>query len=66
MNHRRRGTLEGENSNKMEELHDMRKKINELRSTMKEKCAVNLNGMIKRIDSPFTTEVLNCPLPPKF
>ena len=26
----------------------------------------NLDGMIRRIDSPFTTEVLNHPLPPKF
>ena len=67
LNHRRRGTLEGENSYKMEEeLHDMRKKIYKLRSAVKEKSAVNLDCMIKRTDSPFTTEVLNCLLPPKF
>ena len=60
LNHRRRGTLEGENSYKMEEeLHDMRKKIHELRSAVKEKSVVNLDGMIKM-------KVLNCPLPPKF
>ena len=60
LNHRRRGTLERENSYKMEEeLHDIRKKIHELRSAMKEKSVVNLDGMIKM-------KVLNCPLPPKF
>ena len=60
LNHRRRGTLERENSYKMEEeLHDMRKKIHELRSAVKEKSVVNLDGMIKM-------KVLNCPLPPKF
>ena len=42
-----------------EELHDMRKKIHELRSAVKEKSVVNLDGMIKM-------KVLNCPLPPKF
>jgi len=49
-----------------EELHDMRKKIYKLRSVVKEKSAVNLDCMIERTDSPFTTEVLNCRLPPKF
>ena len=33
---------------------------------MKEKGKENLDGMIRRTDSPFTTEVLNRPLPPKF
>ena len=47
-----------------EELHDMRKKIHELRSAVKEKFVVNLDGMIKMIDSSFTMEVLNFPLPP--
>ena len=32
---------------------------------MKEK-KKNLDGMVKRIDSPFTLKVLECPLPPKF
>ncbi|XP_050249357.1 uncharacterized protein LOC126696709 [Quercus robur] len=27
---------------------------------------MNLNGMLKQTDSPFTTSVLECPLPPKF
>ena len=26
----------------------------------------NLDGMVKRIDSPFTSKVLECPLPLKF
>ena len=33
---------------------------------MNGKTVVNLDGMIKRIDSPFTTRILECPLPPKF
>ena len=33
---------------------------------MKGKTAMNLDGMLKRIDSPFTANVLECPLPPKF
>ena len=48
------------------ELHNMRKEIDELKSAMKDKGGENLDGMIQRTDSPFTTEVLNLPLPPKF
>ena len=33
---------------------------------MKGMTVINLDGMIKRTDSPFTTSVLECPLPPKF
>ncbi|XP_075650217.1 uncharacterized protein LOC142620791 [Castanea sativa] len=33
---------------------------------MKGKTAVNLDGMIKRTDSPFTTSVLEFPFPPNF
>ena len=40
--------------------------MDELRSAMKEKSMENLDGMIWGIDSPFTTEVLNHPLPTKF
>ena len=40
--------------------------MNEFKSAMKDKGGENLDGMIRRIDSPFTTEVLNHPLPPKF
>ena len=48
------------------ELRNMRKEVDELKSAMKDKGGENLDGMIRRMDSPFTTEVLNHPLPPKF
>lgn len=44
----------------------MRKEMDELTSAMREKTTKSLDGMIKMTDSPFTTEVLNHPLPPKF
>ena len=47
------------------ELHDMRKEMDELKSAMKDKGEENLDGMIRRTDSPFTIEVLNCPFPQK-
>ena len=40
--------------------------MDELRNTMREKTAQNLDGMVRRTDSPFTMKVLKCPLPPKF
>ena len=48
------------------ELHNMMKEMDELKSAMKDKGGENLDGMIQRTDSPFTNEVLNRPLPPKF
>ena len=58
---------EGENSSRMEEMFcKMEREINKLRNAVKEKSASNLDGMIQRIYSPFTTEVPNCPLPPMF
>ena len=63
----RRDKTSGEDSSKMEnELRNMRKEMDELKSGMKDKSRENLDGMIRRTDSPFTTEVLNRPLPPKF
>ena len=47
------------------ELRNMRKKMDELKSAMKDKGGENLDGMIRRMDS-LTNEVLNRPLPPKF
>ena len=44
----------------------MRKEMDELKSAMKDKGGENLDGMIWMMDSLFTTEVLNRPLPPKF
>ena len=40
--------------------------MDELKSAMKDKGGENLDRMIRRTDSPFTNEVLNHPLPPKF
>ena len=40
--------------------------MDELKSAMKDKGGENLDGMIRRMDSPFTTEVLNHPFTPKF
>ena len=40
--------------------------MDKLKNAMKDKGGKNLDGMIRRTDSPFTTEVLNRPLPPKF
>ena len=48
------------------ELHNMRKEMEELKSAIKDKGQENLDGMIQRTDSPFTNEVLNHPLSPKF
>ena len=47
-------------------LRNMRKEMDKLKSAMKDKGGENLDGMIQRMDLPFTTEVLNCLLPPKF
>ena len=48
------------------ELRNMRKEMDELRSAMKDKGGENLDRMIRRTDSPFTTEMLNRPFLPKF
>jgi len=44
----------------------MRREMDDLWNVVKDKAVKYLDGMIRRIDSPFTTEVLNRPLPPKF
>ena len=63
----RRDRTSGDDSTKVEnKLHDMRNEMDELKSAMKDKGRENLDGMIRRTDSPFTTEVLNRPLPLKF
>ena len=40
--------------------------MDELRNIMREKTDRNLDEMVRRTDSPFTTKVLESPLPPKF
>ena len=47
-------------------LKNMRKEMDKLRNAMKEKTDKNLDGMVRRTDSLFTTKILECPLPPKF
>ena len=63
----RRTRASEENSSRMEsELLNMRREMDKLRSALKEKALENLDEMIRRMDSTFTIEVLNCPLQPKF
>ena len=63
----RRDRTSGEDSSKVEnELRNMRKEMDKLKGVVKDKGGENLDGMIRRTDTPFTIEVLNCPLPPKF
>ena len=40
--------------------------MDEMKNALKGKLTKNIDGMIKRTDSPFTREFLECPLPPKF
>ena len=47
-------------------MKNMRKELDEIKNAMKGKTKMNLDGKIKRIDSPFTASVLECPLPSKF
>jgi len=42
------------------------RELDEVKNAMKGKMAMNLDGILKRTDSPFTANVLECPLPPKF
>ena len=47
-------------------MKSLRRELDEVKNAMKGKTAMNLDGMVKQTDSPFTTSVLECPLPPKF
>ena len=40
--------------------------MDKMKNDLKGKSYRNLDGMSKRIDSPFTSGVLECPLPSKF
>ena len=63
----RRDKTSREDSSKIEnELRNMKKEMDELKSAMKDKGEKNLDGTIRRTNSPFTTEILNRPLLPKF
>ena len=55
------------NSSRMKSmLHNIRREMDELRNAVKDRVIENLDGVIQRMDSPFTTKVLKRPLPPKF
>ena len=49
-----------------EELWNMKKRMDELNNAVKGKGQKNLDGMIKQTASPFTTAMLDLPLPQKF
>ena len=47
-------------------LREMRKEIDELRSAIREKTERSVDRLVRATDSPFTTAVLECPVPSKF
>ena len=61
--HRRPITPKGTSSDLLKE---MRKEMDELRNAIKEKTDQSLDRMVKKTNSPFTTAILECPVPSKF
>ena len=61
--HQRPTTSDEQNSDL---LREVRKEVDELRNALKEKTDRSVDKMIKATDSPFTTAVLECPVPSKF
>ena len=47
-------------------LREMRKEMDELRSAIKEKTERSVDRLVRATNSPFTTAVLECPVPSKF
>ena len=47
-------------------MKSLQMKLDEVKNAMKGKTTMNLDGMLKQTDSPFTAGVLECPLPSKF
>ena len=47
-------------------LREMRKEMDELKSTIKEKTEQSVDRLVRATDSPFTAAVLGCPVPSKF
>jgi len=45
-------------------MKNMRKELDEVKNAMKGKRTINLDGMIKRTDSPFIASILECPFLP--
>ena len=61
--HRRLITPNEQNSDL---LREVRKEMDELRNALKEKTDRSVDKMVRATDSPFTTAVLECPVPSKF
>ena len=61
--HRRLTTPDEQNSNL---LREVRKEMDELRNALKEKIDRIVDRMVRAMDSPFITAVLECPVPSKF
>ena len=47
-------------------VKNMKKELDKVQNAMKGKIVINLDGMIKKTDSPFIASILECPLPHKF
>ena len=47
-------------------MKSLRRELEEVKNAMKGKTTMNLDGMLKRTNSPFITSVLECLLPLKF
>nr|XP_023876221.1 uncharacterized protein LOC111988668 [Quercus suber] len=62
-NRQRPTTPDEQNSDLFQE---MRKEMDELRNAIKEKTDRSVDRMVRAMDSPFTTAVLECPVPSKF
>ena len=60
---RRPATLDGSSSDL---LREMRKEMDKLRNAIKGKTERSLDRIVRTMDSPFTTMVLECPMPSKF
>ena len=61
---RRRPTSPDEQNSDL--FREMRREMDKLRSTIKEKTDWSLDRLVREIDSPFTTAVLECPVSLKF
>ena len=61
--HQRPTTLDEQSSDFLQEI---RKEMDELRNRIKEKTYWSVDRMVRAKDSPFTTVVLECPVPSKF
>ena len=61
--HQRTTTPDEQNSDL---LREMRKEMDELRNALKEKIDQSVDRIVRATDSPFTTAVLECPVPSKF